>query len=111
MENVNYTNAMLFFLGVLGILLHNLVELNKINRASDGNVKILKYLKLEMFTITISVIVVTVAIIVKQEIEQLESVGKWLGLAFVAVGYMAQSLLIFTMGKAANVIDKKDDQK
>jgi heme/copper-type cytochrome/quinol oxidase subunit 2 len=109
---MNYTNAMLFFLGILGILLHNLVELNKINRASDGNVKILKYLKLEMFTIIISIIVVIVAIIVKQEIEQLESVGKWLGLAFVAVGYMAQSLLIFTMGKATTVIgDKEIDDK
>lgn len=102
---MNYTNVMLMGLGILGILLHNLIELNKINRAKEGNVKLIEYLKIERFTIYISIIVVFVALLVKQEVEQLEYVGKWLGLAFVAIGYMGQSLLIFTMGKASKVID------
>lgn len=98
-------------LGMLGILLHNLVEMNKLNRASSGNINIGKYWKLERFTIMISVIVVFVAILVKQEIKQVEAAGKWMGVAFVAIGYMGQSLLIFVMGKAANVIkeEKKEE--
>ena len=106
---MNYTNIMLFGLGLLGVLLHNFIELNKINRAKAGNVKLLEYLKIERFTIYISIIVVFVALLVKQEITQLEQVGKWLGIAFVTIGYMGQSLLIFVMGKATKVIDKDND--
>ena len=96
---MNYTNLVLFLLGVLGVLLHNLIEMNKINRANKGNINIGAYLKLERFTIIISFIVVFVAILVKQEIKQVEAAGKWMGLAFVAIGYMGQSLLIFVMGR------------
>ena len=105
---MNYTNAVLILLGLLGVLLHNLIEMNKLNRASQGNIKIGQYLKIERFTILISTIVVIIAVIVKQEIGQLEAVGKWLGVAFIAIGYMGQSLLIFTMGKASKVIDQNN---
>jgi len=105
---MNYTNAVLILLGMLGVLLHNLIEMNKLNRASQGNIKIGQYLKIERFTILISAIVVIIAVIVKQEIGQLEAVGKWLGVAFIAIGYMGQSLLIFTMGKASKVIDQNN---
>jgi len=94
-------------LGVLGVLLHNLIEMNKINRAASGNLNLGQYLKLERFSIIISIIVVCVAVIIKHEIQQLEQVGKWLGLAFIAIGYMGQSLLVFTMGKASKVIDNE----
>jgi hypothetical protein len=106
---MNYTNLTLFGLGLLGILLHNLVELNKLNKTSKGNLNISQYLKLEMYSIFISVIVVAVALIIKTEIKQLEAVSKWLGLAFIAIGYMGQSLLIFVMGKANKVIDKDEN--
>lgn len=107
---MNYTNAVLILLGMLGVLLHNLIELNKLNRANSGNIKIGQYLKIERFTIVISVIVVIIAVIVKQEIKQLEQVSNWLGVAFIAIGYMGQSLLIFTMGKAGKVINQNDQQ-
>lgn len=106
---INYTNTILFSLGLLGVLLHILVELNKINRATNGNIKILQYLKLEVFSILISAIVVIVSILVKREITQLEVVGKWLGLGFIAIGYMGQSLLVFVIGKANNVISNKTE--
>lgn len=105
---MNYTNFLLLILGLFGVLMHNLVELNKLNKASAGNLKIKQYLKIEVFSIIISICVVIVCIIVKQEIQQLERVGKWLGLAFIAVGYMGQSLLIFFMGRANKVIDKQE---
>lgn len=106
---MNYTNIVLFLLGMLGILLHNLIEMNKINRANNGNINIGNYLKIERFTIIISLIVVFVAILVKQEIKQVEAAGKWMGIAFVAIGYMGQSLLVFAMGKAGKVIDNNKD--
>ena len=101
---MNYTNITLFGLALLGVLLHNLIELNKINRAQNGNVKLKEYLKLERFSIYISIIVAFVAVMVKTEIKQVEAAGNWLGVAFVAIGYMGQSLLIFVMGKATKTI-------
>lgn len=101
---MNYTDLTLVGLGMLGVLAHSLVELNKINRLKNGNASIMEYLKLEKFSILISIIVVIVCLIAKHEITQLENVGKWLGLAFVAIGYMGQSLLVWGMGKASKQI-------
>lgn len=103
---INYTPFVLWALGMLGVLLHNLMQMNKINRASDGNINLKKYFQTEIFSILISCVVVVVAVIVSQEIKQLEQVGKWLGVGFMAIGYMGQSLLISVMGKANKVIDK-----
>jgi galactitol-specific phosphotransferase system IIC component len=50
--------------------------------------------------------VVIIALIVKTEIKQLEMAGQWLGLSFVAIGYMAQSIVVAIMGRAQNFIDK-----
>lgn len=109
---MNYTNITLYGLGVLGILLHNLVELNKINRdPNTKNFTLKSYFKTEAYSIVISLIICFVALLVKSEIQQLESVGKWLGLAFMAIGYMGQSLLIFVMGKANKIIDKEDNSE
>ncbi len=103
------TNITLFGLGVLGILLHNLVELNKINKdPNKSNFTLKSYFKTEIYSIAISLIVCFVALLVKSEIQQLEQVGKWLGLAFMAIGYMGQSLLIFVMGKANKIVDKEN---
>lgn len=107
---MNYTNLTLIILGLTGILLHNLIKLNDINRANDGNVNIVKYWKLERFSILISVIVVIGALIAKSEISQLEQVGKWLGLSFVAIGYMAQSIVVKFMGKAQKFVDNQSNQ-
>lgn len=106
---MNYTNVTLYGLAILGVLLHNLIELNKLNRNLAGNVKIGEYLKIERFSIIISLLIGLVALIVKTEIQQIEQAGKWLGLAFMAIGYMGQSLLIFFMGKANKVIEAKDE--
>lgn len=100
---MNYTPVFLFLFGLLGVFLHNLVQMNKINKAADGNINIVKYFKVEVFSILISIVVVVVCVMASQEIKQLEQIGKWLGLGFVSIGYMGQSLLIAWMGKASNV--------
>lgn len=106
---MNYTPIVLFLFGVAGIILHNLVQLNKLNKDSKGRASLYSYLKLEIYSILISLVMVAVSVFTSQEIKQLEQIGKWLGLAFVSVGYMGQSLLIFFMGKAGNSIGKDKD--
>lgn len=107
---INYTPLVLFGLGLLGILLHNLVELNKLNKASNCTFSIKQYFKMEVYSIMISLIVCVVAVVISQEIKQIAVAGKWLGLAFMAIGYMGQSLLIFVMGKANKVVNAENGQ-
>ncbi len=104
---MEYTKIVLFLLGLLGIVLHNLIKLDGINRQSEGNINLWKYWRMERFSIIISVIVVVVCLIARQEVKQLQQVGNLLGLAFVAIGYMAQSIVVSFMGKAQKIINDK----
>ena len=106
---IGYTPLVLLALGLAGILLHNLIQLNRINKSQKGNSSIMDYLKYERYSILISIIMVIIAVITSQEISSLEQVGKKLGLAFISIGYMGQSLLIFLMGKADKLIGKTTD--
>lgn len=103
---MTYTNAVLFLLGLLGILLHNLIQLNGLNKKAGGKLSVRSYLKLERFAIMISVLVVIAAIIIKHEIASLEAAGNWLGFSFITIGYFGQSLVIKLMGKAEKIVDK-----
>lgn len=105
---MSYTPFMLSLLGLLGILLHNLIQLNRINKAKNGDSNIWDYIKYERYSILISILIVIGCVITSQEISQLEQAGKMLGLAFLTIGYMGQSLLIFFMGKAEKTIGKTD---
>lgn len=104
---MSYTNPFLFALGVLGILIHNFIKMDELNRKADGEFKLGQFIKLERFSILISLSLVTVALIAKSEVAQLDRVGKWLGLAFVAIGYMAQSIIYKFKGKAEKFLDDK----
>lgn len=110
---MDYTLLTLAALGMFGILIHNLVKLNTLNREQKGEINIFKYWKIERFSIVLSVCVVAVCLIVRTEVKQLESIGKWLGLAFVAIGYMAQSIVVSFSGRAQRFIESKanDDVK
>lgn len=107
---MNYTNATLLLLGFIGILLHNLIALNKLNKKNKGNYSLIKYIKMESYTIAISAICVCLALICKTEIVQLEVAGKWLGFAFVTIGYTGQSIVIFLIGKATSIIKDKRNE-
>ncbi len=102
---MNYTNLLLLVLGLAGVLLHNLLEMAKLNKQPEYDFTIKKYLKAERFSIIASIIIVCVALIVKHEIKQLEQAGKWLGLSFLTIGYMGQSILIKVIGKAEKIIE------
>ncbi len=102
---MTYTNVMLFLFGLLGIIIHNLKNMNTINKASKGNINIWQYFKIQIFAILLSLCVVIVCVIAKTEIKQLDFAGNWLGLGYTAVGFMAQSLVISFAGKTQKVID------
>lgn len=106
---MDYTLITLGVLGLFGIFIHNLKNLNSLNKKNDGNLNLGKYLKLEMYSILLSMSVVAVALIAQQEIQQLEAVGKWLGLSFVAIGYMAQSIVVTFAGKAEQFLKSKEE--
>ena len=40
---MEYTNIVLGLLGTLGILSHNLMKMNSLNRQMEGNINLVKY--------------------------------------------------------------------
>ena len=105
---MDYSVITLAALGVFGVLIHNLVKLNELNKKLEGNINLWDYLKIERFAIILSLCVVAVALIVRSEVKQLEQVGNWLGIAFVAIGYMAQSIIVTIMGRGQKFLDNSD---
>ena len=106
---MTYRLYILFALGLLGILLHNLIKMDSLNRKSKGNLNLRQYLALEWISILISVVVVVVALIAQTEIKRLSVVDNYLGLAFVAIGYMAQSIVVSYMGKAEKFLQSDEN--
>ena len=109
---MNYTHLTLIGLGLSGVLLHCLVELHKRNKATNGKAKLGEYLRQEIYSILISIFLSVASSFVGSEIKSaLEKIGyEWLlGVAFITIGYMGQSLLIFFIGKANKAIGKPDD--
>lgn len=104
---MEYTPIILGLLGGLGILCHNLMKMNDINRKMDGNIHLWKYWKVERFSIALSVGVVFAAVIASREIKQLEQASKWLGLAFFSIGYMAQYIIVKFGNKTDKIINGK----
>lgn len=102
---MEYTPLILAGLGILGILLHNLVKMDSINRAAAGRINLKQYLLVERFSILISLGVVAAAVTASHEVKELYNAGKWLGLGFLAIGYLAQSILVKMMGKAQKKVD------
>jgi len=108
---INYTQATLLAFGIAGILLHNLIKMDTLNKKEGVSFSFWKYLKMERFSILIALIIVAVAVVGSQEVRQLQLVGKWLGFGFLAIGYMGQSILIKYMGKASKAIRSDDNDK
>ena len=101
-------DLILIGLGVLGVLLHNLVQLNKVNHATDGHANLAKYWMLEKYSILIAVLMIVASVIILEELDQVKNFAEWKGTGFIAIGYMGQSLLIWFMGKAGNKVGKDD---
>jgi hypothetical protein len=107
---MSYTILSLFSLGVLGILIHNLIKLNNINRKKNGKLNFRNYIEIEKFSILLSLCVVIVSLIIRSEIKELEIAGNYLGFAFVTIGYTAQSIVTAVGSKAETIINKMKEE-
>jgi hypothetical protein len=101
-----YTILILTAFSLLGIALHNLVKLDSLNRANNGTVNLVRYWKLERFSILISMCLMSVAIFARVEIMQATTFSKWVGLGFTTCAYMAQSIVIAVGGRTQKYLDK-----
>lgn len=99
------TTLNLFALGIAGILIHVLVDVNKINHSPDKNVTYKDYFKIEWAAICMAVILVGISVVVKSEIAELENAGNWLGIGFAGIGFMANSVITGFQNKAQKFID------
>lgn len=106
---MEYTPFILASLGILGILLHNLVKMDSINRAAAGRINLKQYLLMERFSILISIGFVAGCVAISHEIKELYNAGKWLGAGFFAIGYLAQSILVKMMGKAQKKLNNENN--
>jgi len=97
----------LFLLGIAGILLHSLVKISQLKKEGKEFNRI-KYFENEWPSMCISLVMVGVAIWCKHEIIELDIAGNYLGLGFVTLGYMGQSILITFIGTAQKKIGIKD---
>jgi hypothetical protein len=99
---MQYNDLILFAFGMGGVLIHNLTKINELKKV--GAFTASKYFGMEWPSIGVSLILITLAVFGKKEITQLEQAGKWLGFAFVAIGYMGQSLFIKMLGRATKAM-------
>ena len=107
---MTYTPLILFGLGIFGVLFHNLIKLNSINRKNKGIVNWHEYFALERFTILISIAFVGFLVVVKNEFMEVEYINKWVGTSFGLAGYLAQSLIVsFTSSTEQFIKDKIDN--
>jgi hypothetical protein len=104
---MTYTPLILFGLGLSGVLFHNLIKLNNINRKNKGIVNYKEYFALERFSIMISILFVGFLIVVKSEIAGVETINKWIGTAFGMAGYLAQSLIVSFTSSTETFIKNK----
>ena len=104
---MQYNDLILFGFGLGGVLFHNLSKINELKKKNTFSAS--AYFGMEWPSICMSVIVVVLCIMGKHEVQQLEQAGRWLGFAFVAIGYMGQSMLVKLMGRASKILDAKSE--
>lgn len=102
---MQYNDFILFLFGLGGILIHNLTKIAELKKSNQFNAH--KYFSMEWPSISISCILVVLAIFGKHEVAKLEEAGKWLGLAFTTIGYMGQSIFVKLMGRANKILGSK----
>ena len=105
-----YSNLLLIGMGFAGILIHNLIKINDINK-SGSVFNLASYWAKEWAAILINVIVVLCALGAKHEIKELEVAGNYLAFGFLCIGYMGQSILVKFIGTASKKLGIDEQSK
>ena len=103
---MEYTKIVLFLLKAFGIVLHNLIKLDGINRQKQReykSVEILAHGTVQYYHFGDRGLV---CLIPKQEVKQLQQVGNWkLGLAFVAIILWRKSIVVSLWVRLRKIIN------
>lgn len=105
---MQYTHFILFLAGLGGIFTHILMKIDSLNRKYDGDANYGKFFKVEWASIAISVIVLFVALMAREEIRSLKAVGNYLALGFYCIGLAAQSIAYFFKGRTEKLIKENN---
>jgi len=103
--NSTLSMSFLFLMGFAGVVLHLLMKMDDVNKQSPGKINFKSFLVMEWIPTLISIIVVSVLIPFSQKIATIQQIGDWAGLAYIAIGYMGQSILYKFMKKADKLTD------
>ena len=94
-------------LGMIGIMCHNLMKMDSLNRKDGAEFTVWKYLLKERFSILLSIFAVTGYVLAHKELVQIEQINsKQLISAFV-FGLGAQSIIVWVNDKRKQFFDDK----
>lgn len=99
---MQYNDLILFCFGIGGVLIHNLTKIYELKKSSAFVT--VKYFGMEWPAIAISLFIVALAVLGKNEVLHLKNVSNLAGFAFTAIGYMGQSLFVKFMGRASKAV-------
>lgn len=97
-----------FLTGILGIMVHTLMKINAINRRSKGQINLKKFFAIEWPSIWISISIIIVALIAREEIIKLKAVGNYLLFGFFCIGLSAQSIAYYVSNRLERKLAKKE---
>lgn len=89
----------LLLAGILGILTANLIEIDKLNQASDGNINLKKYLQKNWAKMSLSLCMVIAGIICRNYVANLQATGKSLALGVFCIGMAGPMAAEFILTK------------
>lgn len=91
------TNEKLIAMGMIGVLVHNLTELDK-RKKSGKRFNIIAYYQLQWASVVLSIILVIGAVIAKDEIKSLKAgslvMGDYFAIFMAVWGYSGQSIFL-----------------
>lgn len=98
-------------MGFLGVLAQAFKKMNELNRRNNGDFSFNQYLKIERFSLGMSLIVVVASVLFIYMVPELQKAGKWLVGGQFSIGWFGQSGLEFLMGQAKKHIGVKTGSK
>ncbi len=98
------TILLLLSLGMLGVVAQALKKMNELNRRSNGNFSFKNYIRIEVFSLALSVTIVFASVLFIYLVPEMAKAGKWLAFGQFAIGWFGQSGLEFVMGQAKKKI-------
>lgn len=97
---MNYSVATLLVSGILGILSHNLIKINELNRKNAFTASM--YFRMEWPSIMLNLVLVSACVLWKHDFVTwaFDKAALPTGVAIFTIGYSGQSILLKVMGRA-----------